>query len=201
MFMSAKPCIMDARGMGGHPEGNRPEETVMILYDIKCRKNHVFETWFRDSASYEEQAAAGAISCPTCGSRKVEKALMAPRLSKSGRTRDAARHIGEDEPGGGPGRGPGGEPGGGPGGKMATRAVKETAEAAEIMGKLRELREKVEENCDYVGGKFAEEARKIHYGEEDPRNIYGETSDEQAEELHEEGVTFSRIPWAPRHNS
>jgi hypothetical protein len=187
--------------MGGHPEGNRPEETVMILYDIKCRKNHVFETWFRDSASYEEQAAAGAISCPTCGSRKVEKALMAPRLSKSGRTRDAARHSGEAGPGGGPGRGPESRPGGGPGGKMATRAVKETAEAAEIMGKLRELREKVEENCDYVGGKFAEEARKIHYGEEDPRNIYGETSDEQAEELHEEGVTFSRIPWAPRHNS
>jgi hypothetical protein len=51
------------------------------------------------------------------------------------------------------------------------------------------------------GDKFAEEARKIHYGEQDPRNIYGETSDEQAEELHEEGVTFSRIPWAPRHNS
>jgi len=84
---------------------------------------------------------------------------------------------------------------------MATRAVKETAEAAEIMGKLRELRQKVEESCDYVGGEFAEEARKIHYGEKDPRNIYGETSDEQAEELHEEGVTFSRIPWAPRHNS
>ncbi len=84
---------------------------------------------------------------------------------------------------------------------MATRAVKETAEAAEIMGKLRELRQKVEENCDYVGGEFAEAARKIHYGEDDPRNIYGETSDEQAEELHEEGVTFSRIPWAPRHNS
>ena len=161
----------------------------MILYDLKCRKNHVFETWFRDSASYEEQAAAGAISCPTCGSRKVEKALMAPRLSKLGRTRDAVRHTGEDGARGGPG------------GKMATRAVKETSEAAEIMGKLRELRQKVEENCDYVGGEFAEAARKIHYGEEDPRNIYGETSDEQAEELHEEGVTFNRIPWAPRNDS
>ncbi len=165
----------------------------MILYDLKCRKHHVFETWFRDSASYEEQVAAGAISCPTCGSRKVEKALMAPRLSRSGRTRDAARQSGEDKGRGGPG--------GGPGGKMATRAVKETAEAAEVMGKLRELRQNVEENCDYVGGEFAEEARKIHYGEEDPRNIYGETSDKQAEELHEEGVTFSRIPWAPRQDS
>ncbi len=153
----------------------------MILYDLKCRRDHVFETWFRDSAAYEEQAAAGAIACPACGSRKVEKALMAPRLARRGRARDNAE--------------------GKPGGEMATRAVKETAESAELMGQLRALRRKVEENCDYVGGEFAEEARKIHYGEEDPRNIYGETSDEQAEELHEEGVTFSRIPWAPRHDS
>lgn len=165
----------------------------MILYDIKCRKDHVFETWFRDSAAFEEQAAAGAIACPVCGSRKVEKALMAPRLAKRGRARDDAQA--------GPGGGARGEPGGGPGGKMATQMVEGTAEAAELMGQLRELRQKVEENCDYVGGNFAEEARKIHYGEQDPRNIYGETSDQQAEELHEEGVTFNRIPWAPRHDS
>ncbi len=165
----------------------------MILYDLKCRKDHVFETWFRDSAAYEEQVAAGAIACPTCGSRKIEKAVMAPRLVRGGRAGDdaAAGPGGESE----------GEAEGGPEGGMAMRAVKGTAEAAELMGQLRELRQKVEENCDYVGGNFAEEARKIHYGEEDPRNIYGETSDEQAEELHEEGVTFSRIPWAPRHDS
>ena len=122
---------------------------------------------------------------------------MAPSLAKSGRNKDvrgdargdAARQNAE------------GGPGGGPEGKMATRAVKETAESAELMGQLRELRRKVEENCDYVGGEFAEEARKIHYGEQDPRNIYGETSDEQAKELHDEGVTFNRIPWAPRQDS
>ncbi len=149
----------------------------MILYDLKCRKDHVFETWFRDSASYDEQVAAGAIACPTCGSRKIQKALMAPRLAKGGRGKE---HV---------------EAG------MPTIAVKETADSAELMGQLRELRQKVEENCDYVGGEFAEEARKIHYGEQDPRNIYGETSDEQAKELHEEGVTFNRIPWAPRQDS
>ncbi len=165
----------------------------MILYDLKCRKDHVFETWFRDSAAYEEQVEAGAISCPTCGSRKVETALMAPRLGRSGRNRDARGDAPEDAASH---KTPGGSDG-----KMATRAVKETAETAELMGHLRELRKKVEENCDYVGGEFAEEARKIHYGEENPRNIYGETSDEQAKELHEEGVTFNRIPWAPRHDS
>jgi hypothetical protein len=174
------------------------EEMTMILYDLKCRKDHVFETWFRDSAAYEEQAAAGVIVCPTCGSRKIEKALMAPRLAKGGRSRDSRGDARGDAAGQNAERR---DAGGGPGGKMATRAVKETAESAELMGQLRELRQKVEENCDYVGGDFAEEARKIHYGEEDPRNIYGETSDEQAEELHEEGVAFNRIPWAPRHDS
>lgn len=163
----------------------------MILYDLKCRKNHVFETWFRDSDAYEEQVAAGAIACPTCGSRKIEKAVMAPRLARGGGARDDAKP--------GPGVEAGGE--GGPGGGMALRAVEGTAEAAELMGQLRALRQKVEETCDYVGGNFAEEARKIHYGEQDPRNIYGETSDAQAKELHEEGVTFNRIPWAPRHDS
>ncbi len=159
----------------------------MILYDLKCRKDHVFETWFRDSAAYEEQVAAGAIACPTCGSRKVEKALMAPRLARSGR---AAREEARDEPASQNTES-----------KMATQMVQGTTEAAELMGQLRALRRKVEENCDYVGGAFAEEARKIHYGEEDPRNIYGETSDKQAKELHDEGVTFNRIPWAPRHDS
>ena len=179
----------------------------MIVYDLKCRKDHVFETWFRDSAAYEEQVATGAIACPVCGSRKIEKALMAPRLARGGRARDdAGGGRARDDAGGGPARdgaegGPGDGPGGGPGGEMTTRMVKGTAGAAELMGQLRELRQKVEETCDYVGGNFAEEARKIHYGEQDPRNIYGETSDQQAKELHEEGVTFNRIPWAPRHDS
>jgi hypothetical protein len=144
---------------------------------------------------------AGAIACPVCGSKKIEKALMAPRLAKGGRARDDAEGAAKGETKGGTG----------------TAVVKATAEAAELMGQLRELRQKVEESCDYVGGNFAEEARKIHYGEEDPRNIYGETSDQQgeedprniygetsdqqAEELRDEGVTFSRVPWAPRHDS
>ena len=63
------------------------------------------------------------------------------------------------------------------------------------------LRRKVEDNFDYVGNAFAEEARKIHYGESDAHNIYGETSDQEAKELRDEGVAFTRIPWAPRQDS
>lgn len=73
--------------------------------------------------------------------------------------------------------------------------------AGEVMQQLAELRQKVEANCDYVGDRFAEEARKIHYGETEERGIYGETTAEQAGELAEEGVTFARIPWVQRTNS
>ena len=54
----------------------------MILFDLRCAKGHVFEAWFRDNASYDGQAKAGAVACPACGSHKVEKAPMAPRIGK-----------------------------------------------------------------------------------------------------------------------
>ena len=149
----------------------------MIVFNLKCRKDHVFEAWFRGSASYDRQAEDGELSCPTCGSRKIEKALMAPRLGRSGKS----GHPVEGEPN--------------------QKAVMETQRAGEAMKALRELREKIERNCDYVGPVFAEEARKIHYGETDPRSIYGETSNEDAEALKEEGVSFGRVPWAPDHDS
>lgn len=148
----------------------------MILYTLKCRKNHTFEAWFRDSAAYDEQAKAGTVICPTCGSRKVEKALMAPRVARGGHG---------DEPAPPP---------------RPTKAVMETEQTASAMRALRELRRKVEETCDYVGPEFAEEARRIHYGERDPRNIYGETSDDEATALREEGVSFGRVPWPARES-
>jgi hypothetical protein len=57
------------------------------------------------------------------------------------------------------------------------------------------IRQQVEQNCDYVGERFAEEARRIHYGEVDPRGIYGEATNEESEALAEEGIEFGRIPW------
>ena len=68
---------------------------------------------------------------------------------------------------------------------------------AQMRAALTELRRQVETNCDYVGERFAEEARKIHYGEVDPHGIYGEATAEQSNELTEEGITFGRIPWIP----
>jgi hypothetical protein len=139
----------------------------MIVYDLRCRKNHVFEAWFRDSAAYEQQSAASKIVCPACGDRKVAKAVMAPNISTS---------------------------------KDMSSAEQRQA-AAQTMRLLYQMREKVEKNCDYVGERFAEEARRIHYGETEKRNIYGEATAEQAEELHDEDIPFSRIPWVPRQDS
>jgi len=135
----------------------------VILFDLRCAKDHVFEGWFRDGTAFEQQAGAQRIACPTCGSRRVAKAVMAPRIGKAGRTPND-----------------------------------ETVKAAAPMRALGELRKAVEENCEHVGDKFAAEARRIHYREAERRNIYGAASDEEARELVEEGIEFSRIPWVPR---
>ncbi len=135
----------------------------MIKYDLKCDQGHRFEAWFRDSAGFDEQKAAGEVACPTCGSLAVEKALMAPGLPSKGNA--SSRRM------------------------------------AEVHKELKALRDTVEREFDYVGPQFAEEARKIHYGETEARGIYGETSSEDAKALADEGVTFSRIPWVPKENA
>lgn len=79
--------------------------------------------------------------------------------------------------------------------KATGRGLDAVAIAAEMRRLLGDVRRKVEESCDYVGERFPEEARKIHYGETEARPIYGEASDEEAQALEEEGVAVSRIPW------
>lgn len=72
---------------------------------------------------------------------------------------------------------------------------------ARLRAALSELRRQVEANCDYVGNRFAEEARRIHYGEVDARGIYGEASDAESRELVEEGISIRRIPWVAPSDS
>ncbi len=79
-----------------------------------------------------------------------------------------------------------------------SREAKPPVSPAQLRAALIELRRQVESNCDYVGGRFAEEARRIHYGEADPRGIYGEASDAESRELSDEGIQFGRVPWIPR---
>lgn len=152
----------------------------MIKYQLRCNKEHEFEGWFADSASCEEQLAAGAVACPVCGSLQVSKAIMAPRIGK-GIGKSVGKSANEGD------------------GKSV--AVSPGQQAAELKQALRSLRKQVEDNCDYVGEQFAEEARKIHYGETEARGIYGESTDKEASDLADEGIEVSRIPWIPREDA
>ena len=71
----------------------------------------------------------------------------------------------------------------------------------ELMNVMEDLRRHVEDNCDYVGVDFAEEARRIHYGEKAARNIYGESSENETSALKEEGIDVHRVPWVIRRNN
>lgn len=143
----------------------------MIRYDLICDQGHGFDGWFRDSAAYDEQAAGGLVSCSVCGSVKVEKQLMAPGIpAKSNRRDESAR-------------------------KMIAGPV--DPRLAVMMQMVREMRRHVEENAEYVGPRFAEEARKIHYEEAEHRGIYGEASPDEAKALVEEGITVHALPRLP----
>ena len=88
---------------------------------------------------------------------------------------------------------------------MAPRVVKSQAPAvpspAQVREALRTLRRAVEVNCEHVGDRFAEEARKIHYGETEARGIYGAATPEEATALKEEGIEFGQIPWLPESDA
>jgi hypothetical protein len=86
-----------------------------------------------------------------------------------------------------------------PGG-MPDTAGPVAAPEQRIREQMEALRSHVESTCDYVGGGFPEEARRIHYGETTERNIYGEATEREAKELKNEGVPFHKIPWLPRRN-
>jgi hypothetical protein len=78
-----------------------------------------------------------------------------------------------------------------------SREARSPISPAQLRTALVELRRQVESHCDYVGPQFAEEARRIHYGEVDAHGIYGEATDSESRELAEEGIKVGRIPWVP----
>ena len=128
----------------------------MIAYSLRCHRGHEFDGWFRDSAAFDQQSGSGHLTCPSCNSVRIEKAIMAPAISG---TKKSAR--------------------------SKARQMRQFATG---------LRKYVQENADYVGPDFAEEARKIHYGESPERHIYGEATHKQAQELIEEGVDVAPLP-------
>ena len=159
----------------------------MIRYALACEKGHAFESWFQDSAAYDKQAKGGLVNCPHCGSAKVEKAIMAPRLAGS---RKGAASI----------EAPAEVLAAAPAPAKAPVAMISPQEQ-EFRSKLKELRDHLTKNADHVGAKFPEEARKMHYGETEHRSIYGEASPEDAKALAEEGIEFHPLPILPNERN
>jgi hypothetical protein len=157
----------------------------MIRYALVCDKGHDFESWFADSAAYDEQAKRKLIACPHCGSAKVEKAIMAPRLAGS-RKGAAPVEMPAESPAAAPEK---------PQEKAPVAML--SPQERELRTKLKELRDHLTQNADNVGPKFPEEARKMHYGEIEHRSIYGEATPDDAKALAEEGIEFHPLPILP----
>ena len=164
----------------------------MIRYRLICKKSHEFETWFQNSEAFDGQVQRGHVACPNCGSIEVRKALMAPSVKTSktkARPKVAARAAAAaalPSPDAAP---------------STPQIAAVSPKQRELITMIRDLRKKVLENTEYVGNKFAEEARKIHYNEAESRGISGEATLKEAKNLIDEGIEIIPLPDLPSdHN-
>lgn len=150
----------------------------MINYTLKCANDHRFDSWFQSAAAFDKLKAAGMVACAVCGDTNVEKAMMAPRVRPA---RSAAAKPQA------PTTAPAPETASAPG------PLSQPASPAEQA--LKELRDHVEANSDYVGKDFASEARAMHDGDAPERPIYGEAKVEEAKALIDDGVPVAPLPF------
>jgi hypothetical protein len=151
----------------------------MIRYQLKCDRRHEFEAWFASGAAYERQAKRGQISCPRCGSDKVQKALMTPSIAKGTKRKRVEKAPPE------PAQAP------------PPAETHRVAAHGDLATAMRKLRAEIEAKSEYVGPRFPEEARKIHYEEVPARGIHGEATSDEARALIEEGIEFFPLPVLP----
>jgi len=171
----------------------------MIRYTLVCNERHEFESWFTNSTAYDKQAKRGLVTCPLCGSAKVEKALMAPRLARADTPSNQEAAPAPPPP---PHAGEGREGDAAPAAaKVSTPVAMISPQEQEFRRKLRELRDHLVKNAEDVGQRFPEEARKMHYGEAEHRSIYGVASPKDAKALHDEGIEFSPLPVLPEERN
>ena len=174
-----------------------PEFISVIVYNLACDRQHPFEGWFASPADFENQRDRGLVECPLCGSNAIERKLHAPRINMG--AQQSAASVAQE-----------------------SRAAKDAKDAKETLaptvasdpsdagpaipaltdidlGKLREaivsFADHVRESTEYVGEKFADEARAMHYGEKPHKGIRGRADRETAQELREEGITFQALPF------
>ena len=148
----------------------------MIVFDLKCEwQGHVFEAWFGSSNDYADQQARGLIACPLCGDARVMKAVMAPAVAAKGNSRAVL---------------PRAEP--------TTPVVSNGGDEAKmraLVDMLAQAQSKALEGSTWVGRGFAEQARAMHYGEQDRSSIHGEVAPQEAKALIAEGVEVAPLPF------
>jgi len=143
----------------------------MIRYTLTCTDGHDFESWFKSSDAFETLHASKQVVCPMCGTHKVSKTLMAPGVAAKGNSSKGAKRP------------------------MAAGPDPKLEKA------LKDLKDHVEKNSDYVGNNFADEARAMHLGEKPERSIYGEAKIEDAKKLHDDGIAAVPLPFTPKNKT
>lgn len=148
----------------------------MIVFDLSCADGHRFEGWFGSSAEYEDQCARGLLACPTCGSAEVSKAPMAPAVPAKGNSRQDVLPPEANAPK-----------------QLANMPMPPEVKTALVA--LAKAQAEALKNSTWVGDKFAEETRKMHYGERDEALIHGQATLAEAKTLIEEGVPVAPLPF------
>ncbi|BCJ89727.1 hypothetical protein IZ6_04620 [Terrihabitans soli] len=146
----------------------------MIRYALSCATGHGFDVWFRSGDDYDAQAKRGLLSCPVCGSQKVEKALMSPAV---------ATHEADGAQG------------------ASTEAVILSEKETELREMIRKVRDEVTKHAENVGPRFAEVARQMHDGEIERSSVYGVASADEVRSLSEDGVEFHPLPTLPEEGN
>ena len=134
----------------------------MKVLDLECANGHTFEGWFASLQAYTDQCARALVECPACGDAHITKKLSAPRLNLGAVRKEESAHTLP---------------------VTATTTPQQSNTAAWM-----EMARQVIANTDDVGSQFAQEARRIHYGEADARGIRGTSSPDEALELLDEGI-------------
>jgi hypothetical protein len=137
----------------------------MKVLDLRCTNGHGFEGWFGSDEDFMDQNGRGLVECPLCADRVIVRMPSAPRLNLSGAREPAA-----------------------------AAAPQAPATPADLQAMWMQAVRHVLANTEDVGPRFAEEARRIHYGEVDARGIRGEATPAQAKALREEGIEFASLP-------
>ncbi len=142
----------------------------MIKYNLKCHRNHEFESWFSDSKEFDNLNRKKLLECIFCNSKKIKKSIMAPMV-RGAKDQETINEI-----------------------SNFSRSIKDQK------NQLIEIRNYIEKNFEYVGEDFSKKVREIYYDKKRKKTIYGTATLDERKELEEEGINLVTVPWISKDN-